>query len=122
MSSFKSLNLFGSGPHRFSQSRQGQLVLPDYVLGLPGGGSTPQGLVELEVVVRGRLVAASESGLWSLRDAVAAQVIDPPTPGTLVDNSGRSYTGMSLISYEEADRVDRGRVWSVAYKAVFRRF
>lgn len=121
-SSFKGNDLFGGGPHRFTPGVQGQRVVPDYVLGLGGAGSTPQGLVELDVIVKGTLVAASESALWALRDAVVAQLLDPPDPGLLIDTHGREWTGMSFITFTEGGRVDRGRVWSLAYTAVFRRF
>lgn len=120
-SSFKGINLFGSGPHRFSIGRQGQLLTVDFFSGLPGGGSSPQGALDLEVVVTGRLVANSESALWALRDAIVAQMDDPPTPGTLVDTHGRSWSDMKFVGLEEGDRTDRGRVWSMSYKASFRR-
>ena len=63
----------------------------------------------------------SDSALWTLRDAVTAQLIDPPTPGTLIDEHGRTWMGMSFVGYVEEDRVDRGRVVSIGYEAVFRR-
>ncbi|MBS0188988.1 MAG: hypothetical protein JSS51_13050 [Planctomycetes bacterium] len=122
MSSFKSLNLFGSGPHRFALEAQGQLVVPKLRLGYQVSGSAWLGLEELTVRVTGRLIAPSESALWSLRDAITAQLLHPPTPGILIDNSGRSYTQMSFIDFEEADRVDRNRVCSMGYSARFRRF
>ena len=87
-----------------------------------GPGSVPLGLLELDVIVTGRLVAASESGLWFFRDAIVAELMHPPTAGTLIDLHGRTWTGMSFITYQEADRTDRGRVVSMAYTAVFRRF
>lgn len=121
-SSFKGKDLFGSGPHRFAMGRQGQLLVRD----LDFGGLTPEtfpiGLEELTVKVVGRLVAASESGLWVLRDAVVDELLDPPTAGELIDLHGRSWADMSFVRYVEADRVDRGRVWSVGYEAEFRRF
>lgn len=120
-SSFKGLNLFGSGPHRFARSRQGHLLIPD----LAFGGYTPKthamGVLELEFVVRGRLVASSSSGLWALRDAITDQITDPPSKGALIDLSGRSYEGMSFVRYDEGPRVDRGRAHSIAYVARFRR-
>lgn len=121
-STFKNLPLFDSGPHRFAVGRQGQLVVSELSLGGLGSGSLYLGLVELSVTVTGRLVAASESALWALRDAIAAQLVDPPAPGTLVDHHGRAWTGMSFVRFEPADRTDRGRVWSLAYTAVFLRF
>lgn len=120
-STFKSLALF-AGPHRFAVGRQGQLVVSELVLGGFGPATYPLGLVELEVVVTGRLVAASEAALWALRDAMAAELVDPPTPGTLVDSHGRAWSEMSFHSYTEGDRTDRGRERSIAYEARFRRF
>lgn len=121
-SSFKGLDLFGSGPHRFSIGKRGQLVVADFALGGFDAASAPLGLLELDVTVRGRLVAASETALWTLRDAITAQLLNPPTPGTLIDLHGRAWTDMSFISCVEADRTDRARAWSIAYTAVFRKF
>jgi hypothetical protein len=121
VSSYKSLNLFGSGPHRFGFGRQGHLVTLDFFNGFGGGGSTAQGPIDLEIVVSGRLVAVSEGGLWNLRDAIRGQINEPPVPGTLVDSAGRSWLEMTLVRYEEGVRRDRGRVYSMRYTAVFKR-
>lgn len=120
--SFKSLPLFASGPHRFRVERQGHLVLSELSLGGYGPSTYPLGLLELEVVVTGRLVASTEAGLWALRDAMTAQLLDPPAPGVLTDAHGRTWEGMSFHSYAEGDRTDRGRERSIAYEARFRRF
>lgn len=122
MSSFNSLDLFGSGPHRFHLAKQGEDVVPNFTLGASGSGSTPVGPTELDVIVTGRLIAASESALWTLRDAITAQLTDPPTRGTLIDNHGKTWTDMSFITYVEADRTDRARACSIEYTATFRRF
>ncbi len=125
-SSFKGLDLFGSGAHRFVMGRQGLYAVPLSVVGgdPTQAGSSWFGDLELEIHVRGRLVAASESALWALRDAVTTQAdsSNTPVPGTLVDAHGRSWASMSLYRYEEDGAVDRGRVWSVGYAARFRRF
>ncbi|QOJ00590.1 MAG: hypothetical protein HRU70_08835 [Phycisphaeraceae bacterium] len=121
-SSFKGLDMFGSGPHRFAVGRRGQFVVSGPALGVWTPETYPLGLVELEVVVKGRLVSSSEAGLWAQRDAVVAQLLNPPTRGTLIDHHGRAWTQMSFITYEEGDRTDRGRARSVGYTAVFRRF
>lgn len=122
MSSYKGVDLFGSGPHRFAVGPRGERVVPNYVLGAPGSGSTPTGPIEVDVVVRGRLTGGTMSQLWSKRDAITAQLASPPAAGTLIDESGRSWADMSFIAFEEGDRVERGRVCSLAYRAVFRRF
>lgn len=120
-SSFKGLDLFGSGPHRFSQGQQGQVIVNGGVIGLYGPQTFAQGIRELEVFVTGRLIASSEAALWALRDAVTAQLIHPPAPGTLIDVHGRSWAQMSFVDYAEEDRTDRGRVWSIGYVATFRK-
>lgn len=121
-SSFKGKNLFGSGPHRYRVGAQGESTLPSLYFDNVDSSSVPIGLIELEVTVTGRLVAASDAALWALRDAITAEIAHPPVPGALVDHTGRTHTGMSLLKYEEGDRVDRGRVMSLAYVATFRRF
>ncbi len=122
MSSFKGRSIFASGPHRFTVGLRGPYILTSGQLGSPGPNTYPSGVRELEIVAKGRLVATSRSALDSLRDAMAAELIDPPTAGALVDGGGRSWADVSMIGYEEEGPVERGRVWSVAYTATFRRF
>ena len=121
MSSVKGNDLFGSGPHRFSVLPRGLWTVPKWrVTGdSTDTGSSPFGSLELEIVVTGRLVSATESGLWTLRQAVAAEGQFSAGDGTLVDSAGRSFPDMWMAEYSEADRVDRGRAWSIAYTARF---
>ena len=123
MSTYKSVNIFGSGPHRFSFGRQGHLVTLDYFDFGPagGGGSTAQGPYDLDIIVTGRLVSTGDNALWTLRNAVRGQITEPPVPGILVDNAGRSWDDMTLIRYNEAPERDRGRVYSLKYVCVFRK-
>lgn len=121
-STFKTKNLFGSGPHVFTLGKQGQVVVSNLSFGGADPSSTPVGPRELDVIITGRLVATSETALWTLRDAVTAELLNPPTAGTLTDGRGRSWANMSFISYEESGPVTSGRAWSVGYVATFRRF
>lgn len=116
---YKGINLFGSGPHRVEFLAKGHLITIDFFGGGTGGGSTAQGLTDWQVVVRGRLVAASESSLRTLRDVVISQLQATPTPGTLVDHHGHSWAGLSFVKYTEQGPMDKGRVWSIGYEAVF---
>lgn len=120
-SSFKGKDLFGSGPHRVSQGRQGHVMMSWIALGTVQPGTVALGLTELDVVVRGRLVAPDEPSLWTLRDAVVAELEESPGTGTLIDLHGRQWADMTFIDFVEGDRTDRGRVWSMGYEAVFRR-
>lgn len=122
-STFKGIGLFNSGPHRFSRKPVGEFVLSVFAAtGTPAAGSLPIGPLELVIEVRGRLVAGDDAGLWALRDAVGAQLTDPPQKGTLVDHHGKSFADMSFVEFEEEDRTDRGALVSVAYTARFVRF
>ena len=122
-SSYKGQDIFGSGPHRFALAPEGLFVASKTSLnGFPTPGSVALGLLELEVVVTGRLVAPGDDDLWDLRDAITLLAAFPTSPGTLVDHQGRSWSDVTLISFETADRIDRGRVVSVGYVARFRRF
>ena len=122
-SSFKGLNLFGSGAHRFWMGKQGLFVVALRAFGDPSiPGSVAFGDLELEVIVRGRLTASSDAGLWTIRDAITAQAMFPGTAGTLIDHHGRSWASMTLIRYEEDERTDRGGMVSMGYEARFRKF
>ena len=106
---FNSLGLFNSGPHRFGHRAIGELVVPNAALNPVVPGSIAAGPLELVVVVSGRLVASSESALWTLRDAVAAQLTDPPVTATLVDHHGRTWNDMSFVRFEPLEPGGGGR-------------
>ena len=121
MSTYKGLDLFGSGPHRFAEGPHAQALASELFLPTPGPGTRYLGLVELEVTVRGRLVGGSEKDLQDALDSIAAQVIHPPAPGTL-DSDQRSWDDLSFVAFTPADRTDRGRTHSLAYTARFLKF
>lgn len=120
-SSFKGVDYFGSGPHRFVVGKQGRRVVSlSTVAGDPSvPGSFESGDRELRVEVRGRLVSASEPGLWALRDALTLQAAFEVTGGTLIDHHGHEWEDVTLFTVEWAGPVARGRVWSVGYVALF---
>jgi hypothetical protein len=120
-SSFKGLDLFGSGPHVFEVGRQGRRVVS---LSAVGGdpslaGTFESGDWEPRVEVTGRLQAGSESALWALRDAIAAQAAFGVSGGDLIDQHGRAWSSMKLLEVNWGSAVDRGRVLSIGYTAEF---
>jgi hypothetical protein len=121
-SGFKSQNIFGSGPHRFRVLPQGELVVQNSSVNPLQPGSVAVGPLELVVEVTGRLVAATEPALWALRDAITAILTDPPFVATLADQNGRTWADMAFTRFETGGRTDRGRVFSIAYRATFIRF
>lgn len=120
-SSWKGVDLFGSGPHRFAISRRGFLLAPDFTSSDPTPVLFEYGALEWDVLVTGRLVAASDAALWTLRDAIQTS-LDAKGLGTLVDLHGRSWASMffSRLTFDEA--TDRGRAVSIGYVAQFHKF
>jgi len=118
-STFGGMSLFNSGPHRFVERSAGRVYLPplqfDDLTDVTVVFPSP---LELAVEQRGRLIGADESDLWAQIDAIRAET-DAARTGTLVDNSGRSRADMTLLRFRPSDRIDRGRVVSVAYEAVY---
>lgn len=123
MSSFKSIDLFGSGPHRFEVGRAGRRVITyAAATGDPTvPGSFSAGDHEPRVTVRGRLVATSEPALWTLRDAIVAESASTAAAGTLADGRSRTWTDMKLLSFTPEGPTDRARTHSLAYTAEFGR-
>lgn len=120
MSSFKSLDLFGSGPHRFTLARQGRRVIPYAAVADPTvPGSFTAGDHELRITVTGRLVANTDAALWTLRDAITAQAASTATAGTLTDNTGRSWPDLKLLTFTPQGPTDHARTTSLPYTAEF---
>lgn len=122
-SSFKGQNLFGSGGHRFVNRRMGRRVVSlSAVSGDPSvPGTFESGDWEVWVEVRGRLVAPSDSSLWSLRDDILDEAKFGVSAGTLEDEQGHQWADMRFLTYEETGPTQRGREVSVGYVAVFGR-
>lgn len=119
MSSYKSVDLFGSGPHRFVLPPMGQQVVPRsaFTPGLPGVDAI--GAAQVVVFVRGRLVAVDDEQLRERLNDIKAQLDLWPTPGILDSGVGYSWSTMSFARFSPADRIDRGRNVSLGYEAMF---
>ena len=118
---FRGKNLFASGPHRVQYPERGQLLqLGSRILGFNElDGRVAIGNVEIELLVTGRLTAATEPALWTLRDAIIAESDFDLSPADLVDAGGRTWTDQRLVRYIEDGPAAQGRVWSVGYQAQF---
>lgn len=120
-STFGSLALFDSGPHRFVEGSMGRLTLPP----LSGANGLPHtqdyGERELVIFQSGRLVAPDDAALWAQVDAIRAEA-ESTNARTLTDHHGRSWAGVELIRFSPGERIDRGRRVSLAYTAVYLRF
>lgn len=121
MSSFKGIDLFGPGPHRFTVGPQGRHTVT-YAAWLRDPtipGSFESGDTELRITVSGRLTAATEPALWALRDALTAQAASASGAGTLADGRGRTWAGVKLLAFEPTGPTERARLFSLPFTAVF---
>lgn len=121
-STFAGLSLFNSGPHRFAMGGLGRLLIGPLRSPTFEDHTTDAGApLEVRVMQRGRLIAATPAALWTLVDAIKTHA-ELPRTGTLVDHHGRSWTSMTLIRFEPTGPMDRGRTCSIPYVAEYLRF
>lgn len=120
-STFNSQGYFNSGPHRFDVGAVGRLLTNPLRGGNFNTYTRDEAVGELEIIQTGRLIATTESALWSLFDT-ARTVAEGTTTATLVDHSGKSWPSMRLVSLDPTGPVDRGRVFSLPYRARYLRF
>lgn len=120
-SSYKEVDLFGSGPHRFVVlDGRRRIIAQATVTGdVTDAGTFESGNYELRVEVHGRLVAETDLALWALRDSIVAESLWTVDSGVLEDHHGHQWTGMKLLKFEAAGSVDRGRALSLGYVAEF---
>ena len=116
MSSINGQTLFNSGPHRFVVRSVGTLYFPPLSLDFLQTTTELIGPIELAIHQTGRLVSTTESGLWALVDAIKSAG-ESRVNGALIDNTGTSWSDMTFLRFRPDDRVDRGRVISLAYSA-----
>lgn len=119
MSSYNDVDLFGSGPHRFTEGPLGEYVLRLARLDPLQAGSQPVGPLEETVTVRGRLTGDTDDDLWNLIDTIRAELTDPPAVARLVDQHGHEWEDMSFVRFEPTEPMQRGRQCSLAYEAEF---
>lgn len=116
MSSIAGQQLFESGPHRFAVRAVGRVFLPPFALDFLQETTFVAGPLELWVRQSGRLVAQDGPTLWELVELIRARA-ESALHGTLITNDGRSWSGMTLLRFRPEERVDRGRLVSLAYDA-----
>lgn len=116
MSSIAGQQLFESGPHRFVVRAVGRVFLPPFALDFLQETTFVAGPLELWVRQTGRLVAQDGPTLWELVELIRARA-ESALHGTLITNDGRSWSGMTLLRFRPEERVDRGRLVSLAYDA-----
>jgi hypothetical protein len=122
MSSFNSVDLFSSGPHRFIVGPMGSQLIENTLVSPTSPGKQSIGSLDGDIIVRGRLIADSEEDLWALLDIIATQLTTPPTAGDLLDEHDHAFKSRAFVSFNMLAPFDRARQISVPYEARFTRF
>lgn len=122
MSSFRGGNLFGSGPHRFDVHGRSQRHQLDQAPAADGATVTALGRTARRVDQSGELRADDVAGLEA--QAAAIEAAADGVAGVLIDDLGRAWPAMVLVTFERgrARRVG-GRLvmdYSAAYVQVGR--
>lgn len=120
-STFASLSLFNSGPHRFILGKLGRYTRGPFQTPAELPFTSNDALRELSIIQSGRLIAATNAELWTLIDAVQLRA-EQGLVGTLVDHQGKQWTNLTLHNFQPERRIDRGRSFSVRYRCDYLRF
>ena len=110
--------LFSSGPHRVRLLQAGRLYLPPLTGDNPSAATLDLDVLERRYLQNGRLVADTDSSLWTLVDAVVNAAEDTQ-PGALQSPSGPSLTGLRMMRFLPGETVDRGRERSLPYEILY---
>ena len=114
MSSYDGLDLFSSGPHRFSlpgvKLRTTEATAP----GIDGVRLVNLGRDVKRIEQKGRLVAENAEDLIALRDAISA--VCDGRKATLIDSFGGEHVNMVIVSFVTAERIDIGGHFSLGYE------
>ncbi len=122
MTQYDNTEIFGSGACELEVQTQGLLVVPALRLGGSDGRMVNLGALDLVIVARGVITGATPGELWGEYDALVGMISDPPRVAALVDDSGRAWADMSLVSVSATGAVQSGRVKSLACELTFVRF
>lgn len=118
MSTIAGQGLFNSGPHRFRLRPVGTLAVPPLVIDVVQTTTAILDQIEVALEQTGRLIDATPSGLWDQVEAIR-QAAEARLNGVLIDETGRSWTDMTLLRFEMVGQLSRGRVVSVGYEALY---
>ncbi len=122
MTVYDNTEIFAGGGCELEVQTQGLLVVPSLRMGGSDGRMVNLGPLDLVIVARGVIIGATSSELWGEYDALAGMISDPPRVATLVEDSGREWVEMGLVSVRATGAVQSGRVKSLACEATFVRF
>lgn len=118
-SSFQGVDVFEDAVQRFQEVPRAVQLLENARIDPTSAGTVPTGLMNLRVIVRGRMRATTEDALWRKCEQVSSLATFPVTTGRLEDGHGRGWDDMGLVSVTFGETIDRGREVSVAFVATF---
>ncbi len=121
-SSFNSLDLFSSGPHRFFVGPMGTQLIENTAISPTTPGRQAIGSLDGDITIRGRLIAANDENLWTIITTITDQLTTPPSIGDLIDLNDHTFKSVSFISFTLLSPFDRAANCSVPFEARFTKF
>ncbi len=115
MSSLAGNTYFNSGPHRFTTRTLGSLVVSPLAIDFLQTDHVVLDKLQLVIIQTGRLIGTDWDNLWDQVDTIKSAA-QSRVFGTLIDNNGRSWPNITIVRFKPEDRVDTGRVVSLAYR------
>ncbi len=98
MSSYRGIDLFGSGPHRFVVRGIEQRAVSHVAPGVDGERITPMGRSNRRIDQSGTLVGDDIASLEAQRGAIESAM--DGQPGDLVDDVGRTHERVVMLVFD----------------------
>ncbi len=117
MSSFKQQDLFGSGPHRFAVGGLAERHELAEHPNADGATVTPLGRGARRIEQTGTLIADDPAALQAQFEAIE-QAMDGAS-GELIDDVGRTHSGLLMISFDPDPMRRVGPRWAADYQVKY---
>lgn len=98
MSSYRGMDLFGSGPHRFVVRGVAQRTVSHASPGVDGERITPMGRSNRRIDQTGTLIGHDVASLEAQREAI--ELAMDGRPGELADDVGRTHDGVVMLVFD----------------------
>jgi len=115
MSSYKSQDLFGSGPHRFVAQGRSLRLAEHEAAGADGAAIASLGRTARRIEQTGTLLADDLAGLQNQIDAIESAM--DGQVGELVGDAGRAWRDVMLIAFSPGEMHRIGPRLAVDYRA-----
>jgi len=116
---FDNVDIFNGGPGHLIIGQQGRLTVPALRLQQQSGAMIDLGPLDLIIIAHGLFIGDQSIDVWSGYDAVLAMITDPPPKALLINDDGREWPDMTMMSMITEQPVMTGRKRTLAAQITF---